>query len=107
MRQVRVRGRVDERVMAVIAVHYSELHESCRVLWTARQSLEDYDDVFQDCVLYVAQDREAFAMDEERILERFRFRFRMLDYQNFKDWQEMRQVSYADNIQTRKEEESL
>lgn len=63
-----------------------------------------YEDIFQDTVLYVIQDPEALTCGtDERLIEHFIRRYRMIEFQTIHDAQQLKKIPYADNIQTSEE----
>jgi len=57
-----------------------------------------FEDIFQETVLYVIQDKKAFDMPEFDLLEYFRYKYKMIRYQIIQD---AKLIHYTDatNIQ--------
>jgi len=91
-------------VLEVLGRNYNKLRSLCfrhSGYYDARGS----DDIFQDTILYVAQDLNSVGKSEKQLIEHFLYRYRMIEYQTIKDSQELKKIQYADHIQTEKEKE--
>jgi hypothetical protein len=106
MRKRLIRGKnADRDVMLSIALMYDRLKERCASRVSQQYSYM-LDDIFHDTVIYIAHDKLATGMktDKELMLH-FIYRFRMIAFQTIKDIQQLKEINYADNKQTKEEEE--
>ena len=100
-RKVR-QGKVNAFALDVIARHYNRLKTMCNSSDRGCYCSKSYEDIFQDTILYVAHDLSSFNMtSDEEIIEHFLFRFKMIEFQTINDNKIMKEVAYADNIQTK------
>jgi hypothetical protein len=90
-------------IVAMIAQHYERLYyESCSVSNRGNYNSRTREDIFCDTVLYVIHDPDALSCtDVEAFIRHFKYRFRMIEYQNSK---QLKEIPYADYKQTQKEE---
>lgn len=106
MRKTR-KGKVDNRVMSVVARNYVKLRDLCISEVHGTYAGEDYEDIFQNTILYIVQDKDASALlADEDIIKHFLYRFNMIKYQTIQDNKMMRSVDYADYKQNKEEEAS-
>lgn len=72
-------------VAAVLAKNYDMLlAEFSRSKYGNFQSMS-YEDIFQETILYVIQDKQAFKMSESEILDHFKYRYKMISFQIIQD----------------------
>lgn len=96
MRKVK-EGNVDKGIMERIAYLYGKLKVACGYKKTGNYCSKSYEDIFQDTVLYVSQDKEARDIqDEKGFIKHFRYRFNMIEYQAIQDNKTERKEEYAD-----------
>ncbi len=90
--------------MEVIASNYKLLMSRCNIMRQGYFCSKTYEDIFEDTVLYVSTDVKASKLKTDKeIIDWFCYRFRMLEYQTINDNKELREIGYADNIQTDKD----
>lgn len=100
-RKVR-QGKVNSFALEVIAKNYNKLRSLCNSSSRGCYCSKSYEDIFQDTVLYVAHDLSSFNMTSEgEIVELFVYRYKMIEFQTINDNKIMKEVAYADNIQTK------
>lgn len=88
-----------DKVAAVLAKHYDILlAEFSKNKHGSYQSMS-YEDIFQETVLYVIQDKRAFKMSESAILDHFRYRYKMIRFQIIQDAKLERKTDYNESIQ--------
>ncbi len=63
------------------------------------------DDMIEDTVIFVAQDKRAVGLDDDGLIAHFLYRFDMIRFQAMKEAQQLRETSYADHIQATEEKE--
>lgn len=103
MRKTRI-GKPNKRVMDFIARHYMHLKDMCGYRSFGLYCSKSYEDIFQDTVLYVSQDEKAATIKtDEEMIEYFCYRFRMIEFQAINDNKMLREVQYAEYIQTKEE----
>lgn len=103
MRKTR-KGKINRRVMDVIAKHYNTLRARCGYRKYGNFCSKNYEDIFQDTVLYVVQDEKASRLaDDAEILDFFCWRFKMIEFQVIHDNAMLKEVEYADYKQTKEE----
>lgn len=86
--------------------NYHKLRALCFRQSQACFDSRGYDDIFQNTVLYVIQDPESLGCKTDgALIEHFLYRYRMIEFQTVNDAQQLKKVTYADYLQTRKEED--
>lgn len=86
-------------VAAILANNYNRLlAEFSRSKYGNFQSMS-YEDIFQETILYVIQDKRAFKMSESAILDHFRYRYKMIRFQIIQDAKLERKTDYNESIQ--------
>lgn len=102
MRKIKI-GEADNGVMTLLARNYSKLKNLCGYRDYGCFCSKSYEDIFQDTVIYVSQDKRAVGMPEDELVNYFCFRFKMILFQTINDNKELKEIAYADY---RKNEES-
>lgn len=97
----------NKRVLDVIASKYDVLYQMCRSTVPA-YSKDEFEDIFQDCILFMYTDQRCSGLTMiEDIVQMFRYRFRMIEFDHAKNKQKRKEISYADHIKTvQKEDEN-
>lgn len=93
---------MNSRVMEIISRQYGYLYERCRN--TVSCGREDFEDIFQDCIVFMATDERAAGLFRvEDIIDLFVYRFRMIEFSHTKRKQERKEIPYADHLQAKEE----
>lgn len=96
MRRIKT-GKINKRIMAMIERNYSKLKELCGYRSYGCFCSKSYEDIFQDTVLYVSQDKRASAINTDKeLVEYFHYRFKMIDFQTINDNKLLKEIPYAD-----------
>lgn len=89
--------------MVTIAHNYDRLKQLCGYRATGLYCSKSYEDVFQDTVLLISQDEKATTLTtEEDLINYFCYRFRMIEFQAINDNKQLKEIPYADYLQTSK-----
>ena len=100
-------GKIDKRVMSMIVRNYDKLKDLCIYRSHGLLCSKSYEDIFHDAILFVSQDKKAsLIFSEEELIRYFNYRFRMILYQTINDNKQLKEIPYADYIQTSKKEDS-
>ena len=100
-RKVR-QGKVNSHALQVIARNYDMLRALCKSSDHGCYCSKSYEDIFQDTILYVAHDLSSFNMTrDEEVIELFLYRYKMIEFQTINDDKMMKEVAYADHLQTK------
>ena len=100
-RKVR-QGKVNSHALQVIARNYDMLRALCNSSDRGCYCSKSYEDIFQDTILYVAHDLSSFNMTrDEEVIELFLYRYKMIEFQTINDDKMMKEVAYADHLQTK------
>lgn len=92
------------KVAESIGRNYIRLQSLCHYRDFGLYGSRSYEDIFQDTVIYVIQDAEASTLlSDEAIIDHFCHRYRMIEYQTIQDAKQLKEIPYADYIQTQKE----
>lgn len=92
------------KVPEAIGKNYLKLRSLCCVEFDTFHGSLSREDIFQDTVLYVIQDVEASLLEsEEDIIKHFCYRYKMIAFQIIQDSKQLREIPYADYLQTQKE----
>lgn len=101
MRKVR-KGKVNRKAFDVISRNYSKLKELCNYNDRGCYCSKSYEDIFQDTILFVVHDSEALDLEtDEEIIKHFLYRYKMVEFQTINDNKMLKEVKYADYIQTK------
>lgn len=73
------------RVASVIAKHYDKLRVEFDKGKDGNFGSMSFEDIFHESILYIIQDKTAFNLSEQEILEHFRYRYKMIQYQIIQD----------------------
>ena len=85
--------------MQVLSTDYRKLYSLCRSL-AAKYDREEFEDIFQDCILFASTDcRMQGLSDVKEIEDLFCYRFRMIEFSHYKKKQQRKEISYADYLQ--------
>ena len=96
MRNIRA-GKSNEEVMNIIARNYSKLKELCSIRAKGLYCSKSYEDIFQDTVIFVSQDKAAAKMNtDSEVIKHFLYRFKMIEFQAINDDKILKETSYAD-----------
>lgn len=68
------------RVADVIAKNYAELRQEFVKKEYGNYSSMSYEDIFQETVLFVIQDKKAFDLSDDEIIQHFKFRYNMIRF---------------------------
>lgn len=74
-----------DRVAKIIAKNYNKLLNEFSRNNKGNFYSMDYDDIFQETILYIIQDKRAFKLSESGLLDHFRYRYRMIRFQIIQD----------------------
>lgn len=103
MRKIK-RGKVNQYALDVIGKNYNKLKGLCNYNDRGCYCSKSYEDIFQDTILYVIHDEQSFNMHtEEDIINHFIYRYNMITFQAVNDNKMLREVKYADYLQTKEE----
>jgi hypothetical protein len=92
-------------VANIIAQNYDKLKTRCWHPDTVEYGGLNYDDIFQDTVMYViGDDKAAACKSDEELLDWFCYRYNMIQFRTIQDYRQSR-IVYADYQQTEKEKE--
>lgn len=86
-------------VAEVLAKHFKSLSSELNRSKHGNYQSMSYEDIFQETVLYVIQDKRAFKMSESAILDHFRYRYKMISFQIIQDSKLERKTDYNESIQ--------
>ena len=99
-----VSEKMGVNMSVVIGKNYLKLRSLCCVEFDTFHGSLSREDIFQDTVLYVIQDVEASLLEsEEDIIKHFCYRYKMIAFQIIQDSKQLREIPYADYLQTQKE----
>lgn len=102
MRKTRT-GKANPEIMIMIAHNYEHLKQLCSYRDFGLYCSKSYEDIFQDTVLLVSQDEKASTLSSEKeLIDYFCYRFRMILYQAINDNKQLKEIPYADYLQTSK-----
>lgn len=90
-----------DRVALIIAKNYESLRYEFVKGECGNYSSMSYEDIFHETILYVIQDKKAFALSETDILNHFRFRYNMVKFQIIQDSKLV--TKYANDLQAPEE----
>lgn len=95
-------GKVNAYALDVIGRNYRKLKALCNSGKNGCYCSKSYEDIFQDTILYVAHDLSSFNMTrDEEVIELFLYRYRMIEFQVINDNKMIKEVAYADYLQTK------
>lgn len=97
------KGKVNKKALDAISKNYSKLKELCNYNKRGCYCSKSYEDIFQDTILYVIHDDDSLNLNEEEIINHFVYRYNMIEFQTISDNKMMKEVKYADYIQTKEE----
>ena len=97
------KGKVNKKALDAISKNYSKLKELCNYNKRGCYCSKSYEDIFQDTILYVIHDDDSLNLNEEEIISHFVYRYNMIEFQTISDNKMMKEVKYADYIQTKEE----
>jgi len=96
------KGTADNHVMEVLAGNYDKLKQLCGYRKSGLYCSKSYEDIFEDTILFVAQDTKAASLKSDKeIIDYFRYRYRMIQYQTINDGKQLKEIHYADYLQTK------
>ncbi|WP_259324214.1 hypothetical protein [Bacteroides thetaiotaomicron] len=99
------KGKVNGKVMDMIAHNYDKLKQLCGYRTSGLYCSKSYEDIFQDTILFVSQDEKASTLSSDKeLMNYFCYRFRMIEYQAINDNKQLKEIPYADYLQTKKED---
>lgn len=97
------KGNVSIKVMTVIANNYDRLRSMCVNHGQGIYCSKSDEDLFHDTVIFVSQDEKASTIKSDKeFMEYFRYRFRMITFQAVNDNKQLKEIAYADYLQTKK-----
>lgn len=86
-----------------IGRNYEHLRALCYRNGVGYFGSRSYDDIFQDTVLYVCQDPESIDKHSDNdFIKHFLFRYNMIEFQTVQDAKQLKEIPYADYLQTQK-----
>lgn len=89
--------------MVTIAHNYDTLKQLCSYRASGLYCSKSYEDIFQDTVLLVSQDDKASSLSSDKeLIDYFCYRFRMIMFQAINDNKQLKEIPYADYLQTSK-----
>lgn len=104
MRKIKKR-KVNDKVIAMIARNYNKLQQLCVDHRRGLYCSKSYYDIFQDTILFVSQDEKAASISSDKeLIDHFCYRFRMIEFQTINDNKQLKEILYADYLQTCKED---
>lgn len=102
MRKIK-KGKASDKVMRMIAHNYNWLKQLCGYRSSGLYCSKSYEDLFQDTILFISQDEKASTISSEQdLISYFCYRFRMIEYQAINDNKLLKEIPYADYLQTSK-----
>ena len=104
MRKRKIKREADPAVLAALGYIYPRLLAACREKMPKGCGSYMADDLAGETLLIVAQDPRARSMDADRLAAFFLYRFDMVRFQTKMDYQQLKEVSYADYLQARETE---
>lgn len=93
-----------DHVASVLAKHYNSLKQEFDGGNIGNFHSMSYSDIFHEAILYVIQDKKAFEMSENEIIEHFKYRYNMIKFQIIQD-SKLKYNTNADNLQAKEETE--
>ncbi len=91
-------------VASAIARNYNKLRAICHKQHGCYES-RSYEDIFQDTILFVIQDKESLKCNtDESLVEHFVHRYKMIEYQTIHDSYNIKTIPYAEHLQAKEEE---
>jgi len=92
----------DNHVMEVLAGNYDKLKQLCGYRKSGLYCFKSYEDIFEDTILFVAQDKKAASLKSDKeIIDYFCYRYRMIQFQTINDNKQLKEIHYADYLQAR------
>lgn len=104
MRKRKIKREIDPVVLAALGRIYPRLLSACRERMVRDCGCYAADDLAGETLLIVAQDPRARGLDADRLTAFFLYRFDMVRFQTKMDYQQPKEVSYADYLQARETE---
>lgn len=102
MRRIK-KGKVNDKVMAMIASNYKQLKQLCADHSHGLYCSKSKEDIFQDTVLFVSQDDRISSLSTDKeLIDYFCYRFRMIEFQAINDNKLLKEIPYADYLQAPK-----
>lgn len=97
------KGKVDIKVMTMIARNYDYLKSMCVSHGQGLYCSKSKEDLFQDTIVFVSQDEKASSLSTDKeLIDYFCYRFRMIEYQAINDNKLLKEIPYADYLQAPK-----
>lgn len=93
-----------DHVASVLAKHYNSLKQEFDGGNIGNFHSMSYSDIFHEAILYVIQDKKAFEMSEDELIEHFKYRYNMIKFQIIQD-SKLKFNTNADNLQAKEETE--
>ena len=98
--------KVNNNVLLMIAKLYERLSDISAKDRQIYYAGLNYEDIFQDTILRVSTDKKAAKItDENEFVEYFIYRMKAAQYTIIKDSKRLKITDYADNLQTKDNEE--
>ena len=86
-------------MMEVLAGNYDKLTQLCGYKKSGLYCSKSYEDIFEDTILFVAQDTKAASLKSDKeIIDYFRYRYRMIQFQTINDSKQLKEIYYADYL---------
>lgn len=94
----------DNRISEMIATNYNRLRDACNVSSSGNYAGITKEDIFSETIWYVIHDpKSLLCTSADDFIKHFQYRFRMIEFQITKDANLLKEIPYADHIQTKKE----
>lgn len=91
-------------IAEIIGRNFKKLHALCFRENIGYFDSRNYEDIFQDTVIYVIQDTMSLTCKTDSdLIQHFLYRYRMIEYQAIQDAKQIKTIPYADYLQTPKE----
>lgn len=103
---MRLRGRrkkPNTAVLALIGKIYEKLYSVCDCCNSGNYAGCSREDIFQETIMFVSHDADAVLTTEEAFIAYFKHKYNMITFQVIMDSRELKEINYADNIQTKEE----
>lgn len=85
-----------------IGRNYERLHALCCQGKYGYFDSRDYEDIFQDTIIYVSQDPAAKDKhSDSEIISHFLYRYRMIEFQTMQDAKQLKEIPYANYLQAK------
>lgn len=91
-------------IAEIIGRNFKKLHALCFRENAGYFDSRNYEDIFQDTVIYVIQDTMSLTCKTDSdLIQHFLCRYRMIEYQAIQDAKQINTILYADYLQIQQE----